>query len=192
MLLDNLDSFTFNLSHYLEGVDVEVITKRSNQFSSSDTSGVDAIVLSPGPSLPEDHPGMLKCIKQEIGKKPILGVCLGMQALWVYEGGGLLNQRIVKHGVQEQMKLVNRGVLLKGVEDGFQVGLYHSWVVNKNDRLDFEVLARNLNEDIMAIENVSRKTFGVQFHPESIMSVDGRLIVKNFVEFVKSELNEKA
>lgn len=182
LLIDNFDSFTFNLCHYLTslGADVEVV--RENDYQCSMLDNVDRIVLSPGPGLPSESVGMMDCIKDAADKIPILGVCLGMQALVEYTGGNLYNQKMVKHGVQEYIDKVVDSNLLKNIPKRFQVGLYHSWAVNLQANSEFEVTARSSSGIIMAIESRKRKFYGVQFHPESIMTPEGKNILKNFLE----------
>jgi len=138
----------------------------------------DAIVLSPGPGLPQDAGQMPEVIKSAIGKIPILGVCLGMQALALNLGGALYNQTTVKHGVQETIEL-NSSALFKEIGTEMEVGLYHSWGVHSEG--DFEVIALSKSGVVMAISNEGLKVFGVQFHPESIMTPNGKVLLTNFV-----------
>lgn len=182
LLIDNFDSFTFNLCHYLTslGADVEVV--RENDYKHSMLNHIDRIVLSPGPGLPSACIGMMNCIKDAADKIPILGVCLGMQALVEFTGGNLFNQKTVKHGVQENIDKILESILLKNIPEKFQVGLYHSWAVNLPSNSDFEVIAMSSSGIIMAIESKKRKFYGVQFHPESIMTPEGKKVIKNFLE----------
>lgn len=182
LLIDNFDSFTFNLSHYLKALGVEVEVIRENEYTSDHQEGADRIVLSPGPGLPKDSAGMLKCLEDSIGRKPILGVCLGMQAIAEFTGGKLYNQNKVKHGVQEYIDQLGDSILFQKVPNRFQVGLYHSWAVELPFLSHFDVTAISSSGVIMAIESVKQKLFGVQFHPESIMTPNGKTILKNFLE----------
>lgn len=190
-LIDNLDSFTYNLVHYLEGLGCDVVVSRSVNVAKLDLSGFDGLVLSPGPGLPKDHPGLMEVIEVWGGRKPILGVCLGMQALITFDGGELVNQVQVKHGVAEPLRLLKEGCLLRGFEDDFTVGLYHSWGVKMPDDAAWQVLAKNLNGLPMAVENVERKMFAVQFHPESILTPNGKLILENFLAQLKASEQKK-
>jgi anthranilate synthase component II len=182
LLLDNYDSFTYNLEHYLVelGADVDVVRNDSNAI---DYSRYDTIVLSPGPGLPSDAGGMMRAISIADGQVPILGVCLGMQGIAEYLGGAIYNQTTVKHGVQEAIDL-SRSILFEELNDSIKVGLYHSWAV-KEEEADFEIVARSSSNVIMAIENQDRKMYGIQFHPESIMTESGKKIIQNFLELSK-------
>ena len=143
---------------------------------------IDKIVLSPGPGLPKDSTGMMKCLELAAGKIPILGVCLGMQALVEHTGGSLYNQQKVKHGIQEHIEKLIDSNLLKNLPKRFLVGLYHSWAVKLQEESEFIVTAKSATDVIMVIESTKRKLYGVQFHPESIMTPEGKKILKNFLE----------
>lgn len=178
LLVDNYDSFTYNLAHLLEAIGCEVCTVYNDAVDLSTLHIYDAIVLSPGPGLPDDAGQMPQVIKQAIGQIPILGVCLGMQALALHLSGSLYNQTKVKHGVQETIQL-ELSPLFKGIGSAMAVGLYHSWAVRPEG--DFEVIARSDSGIVMAISNEELKLYGVQFHPESIMSPKGKELLTNFV-----------
>lgn len=181
LLIDNFDSFTFNLSHYLEGLGAVVNVIRENEYHQKHLLDVDKIILSPGPGLPQDSTGMMQCITDSIDKIPILGVCLGMQALAEYTGGKLYNQKVVKHGLQEYISKKGESKLLQDLPSRFQVGLYHSWAIELQDTSDFKAIAVSASGVLMAMEAEKRKLFGVQFHPESIMTPEGKTILKNFL-----------
>ncbi len=181
LLIDNLDSFTYNLAHYLEGMDVEVNVIRENEYKKGMSQGYDKIILSPGSGLPQARKGMLLCIAENLGEKPVLGVCLGMQALVEFTGGKLYNQELVKHGTEELINRVDDSELLKGVPDQFKVGLYHSWAADVAGINEWKVTSRSKNDVVMSIESTKRKLFGVQFHPESIMTLEGKRILSNFL-----------
>lgn len=182
LIVDNNDSFTYNLAHLVEALDCEVKVVRSNLYHKDLATDCDKIILSPGPGLPADWPEMQECIDQHIGKKPILGVCLGMQALCLRFGGELYNQKIVKHGIQEEIKLQGASVLLKGLPDSFEVGLYHSWACDLTKTKDLKITSLSYSGVVMSFENVSSLVFAVQFHPESIMTELGFKIIQNFLE----------
>lgn len=182
LLIDNFDSFTFNLSHYLNGLGVDVKVIRENEYHIEMLSGIDKVLLSPGPGLPKDSRGMMSCIKDTYGKIPILGVCLGMQALVEYSGGHLFNQKKVKHGVQEFIERKGESVLFNGLSSKVQVGLYHSWAVELQQGSEFKETSVSATGIIMSIESNDKMVFGVQFHPESIMTPEGKTILKNFLE----------
>jgi anthranilate synthase component 2 len=179
LLIDFYDSFTFNLAHYLEALEVELLTKRYDELVAQDFLQLNAIILSPGPGLPKEKQGLSKMLSENVGKIPILGVCLGMQALVEHLGGSLENQQQVKHGVSEQIQTQGNSLLFKDLPAQFEVGLYHSWMVNCSE--DW-ITARSMNGVPMAIELPALKVFGVQFHPESIMTPQGKRILQNFLD----------
>lgn len=178
-MLDNYDSFTYNLFHYLESLGCAVDVVRANDFEKESIGLYDAFVLSPGPGLPNESQGMQNLISNVIGIKPILGVCLGMQAVGLELGGELFNQEMVKHGVQEII-MHNKGKLFDGMDSIIKVGLYHSWAL-KEGLGDYEITAKSSNGIVMALENAKMKVYGVQFHPESILTPDGKKILQNFL-----------
>ena len=179
LLLDNYDSFTFNLAHYIEAFNVEVEIIR-NDVKIKDFSRFSHCILSPGPGLPKEAGGMMSVIQTLDSKIPILGICLGMQAIGEFLNGTLYNQKEVKHGVSEKVFLQG-SELFKGLNVEINVGLYHSWALSEDGR--FKVTAKSSSDVLMAIENVERKMYGVQFHPESIMTDNGKLILGNFLRF---------
>jgi len=182
LLLDNYDSFTFNLEHYLVSLGVRVDVKRNDAIG-LDVLDYDGVILSPGSGLPADAGVMMSLIEGLAGKIPVLGVCLGMQGIAEYLGGKIYNQNNVKHGVQEEIVLED-SLLFSGLKKRIQVGLYHSWAVNSKEG-DFEVVAQSVTNVVMALQNEERKMYGVQFHPESIMTPDGKHIINNFLEIVR-------
>lgn len=179
LLIDNYDSFTYNLKHYLEALNVDVTVVRNDEFLGNYFQ-YDAIVLSPGPGLPEDAGIMMQLLKEVEGKVPVFGICLGMQAIAIHCGGALYNQENVKHGVQENIELQNSD-MYSGLGETMEVGLYHSWAVIKNEG-DFKINAFSESKAVMGLENVAKKMYGVQFHPESILTPNGMTIVKNFLK----------
>lgn len=180
LLLDNFDSFTFNLVHYLEGLGANVDVYRNND-SGVNPSDYDGIVISPGPGLPQDAGCLMRLLGEVEGRKPVLGVCLGMQAIAVHLGGGLYNQKKVKHGVKEIIH-VKDSVLFNGLEKVIEVGLYHSWAVD--DQGNYEIDAVSENGVNMALSNSEKKMYGVQFHPESIMTTQGKKILRNYLRML--------
>ena len=181
LLLDNYDSFTYNLCHFLEAEGVVVDVVLNNQFDCSNLDLYDKIVLSPGPGLPAESGVMNEVIRLSIGKTPILGVCLGMQALAESLGGVLYNQVQVKHGVSELIDLYESS-LFTDLPKSIEVGLYHSWAVK--DGGDFNVTSKSKNNVVMSLENINKKVYGVQFHPESILTSHGKEIIKNFLNIL--------
>lgn len=181
LLVDNYDSFTFNLHHYLIGEGAKVDVVRNDEIDFSTVSNYHGIVLSPGSGLPQEAGKMNELLAQCSGKIPILGVCLGMQAIAEFLGGKLVNQKNVKHGVQTSINVFS-GILFKGIISPTKVGLYHSWCVD--DSGNYLVNATSEDQVIMAIENTENKLFGIQFHPESILTPDGRKILSNFIQML--------
>ena len=182
LLIDFYDSFTFNLAHYLEALEVDLLTKRYDELVAQDFLELNAIVLSPGPGLPKEKQGLSELLSENVEKIPILGVCLGMQALVEHLGGSLENQQQVKHGVSEQIETQVNSLLFKNLPTQFEVGLYHSWMVKCPE--DW-ITAHSMNGVPMAIERPELKVYGVQFHPESIMTPNGKTILRNFIEIVR-------
>ena len=182
IVIDNYDSFTFNLVHYLEELDCTVTVKRNDQFDLGEIAHYDKIVLSPGPGIP-DEAGLLKAVIKKYAKtKPMLGVCLGHQAIAEVFGGTLSNLTTVFHGVASSISVTQEDPLFKGLPASFDVGRYHSWVVNKPLPEGFVLLAEEENGQVMAFKHDTYPIYGVQFHPESIMSEHGHQILKNFLE----------
>lgn len=182
LLIDNYDSFTYNLVHYLKGFDCEVDVVRNDQINFQTIDSYEKIVLSPGPGLPKDSKDMLKVIDQCYDKKPILGVCLGFQALLEFFGGEIYNQKEVKHGVAINCTIDPNSRLFNGLSTSLEVGLYHSWAAKEqNWPKELIITAKSKEEVIMAFEHEKLPIAGVQFHPESILTENGKEIVENFL-----------
>lgn len=185
LLIDNYDSFTYNLSQYLEeegGEDVEVTVWRNDQFDIDDVERFDKIVLSPGPGVP-DEAGLLKAvIRRYAPTKPILGVCLGEQAIGEVFGAEIYNLNTVFHGIQSSVRIVAPDYIFDNLSDSIKVGRYHSWVVGKEDfPAELEVTAVSDEGQIMALKHRVYDVHGIQFHPESILTPKGRTIIRNFI-----------
>ncbi len=185
LLIDNYDSFTYNLSQYLEeegGDDVEVTVWRNDQFDIDDVECFDKIVLSPGPGVP-DEAGLLKAvIRRYAPTKPILGVCLGEQAIGEVFGAEIYNLNTVFHGIQSSVRIIASDYIFDNLSDSIKVGRYHSWVVGKEDfPAELEVTAVSDEGQIMALKHRVYDVHGIQFHPESILTPEGRTIIRNFI-----------
>jgi len=182
LLIDNYDSFTYNIVHYIEGFDVEVDVCFNTEIPFDKIHTFDKIVLSPGPGLPSQAGQMKRFIKEYHSKIPILGICLGFQGLVEFFGGEIYNQNIVKHGIKELCFFNTDSKLFTDTVQEFNVGLYHSWAVKKESFPDeLEIIATSVNNVIMAFEHKILPICGVQFHPESIMTENGLKIISNFL-----------
>jgi len=183
LVIDNYDSFVYNLVHYLESLNCEVIVKRNDQLELDEVEAFDKILLSPGPGIP-DEAGLLKPIIEKYGaSKSIFGVCLGQQAIGEVYGGTLRNLDQVYHGVATKVKsVVNDTILFDGLDTSFEVGRYHSWVVAKDSLPDsLEITSVDENGQIMSIRHKEYDVRGVQFHPESVLTPDGMKMLENWV-----------
>ena len=180
LVIDNYDSFTYNLVHYLEDLDCEVEVFRNDMIDINHVNNFDKILLSPGPGIP-DEAGLLKSIIANYYKtKNFLGVCLGHQAIAETLGCDLLNLDDVFHGISTEIKVVKDDVLFTSIPKTLKVGRYHSWVVKElND--EFELLAHDYDKNIMAFKHKKFKLWGVQFHPESILTEHGKILLKNWI-----------
>ncbi|MEK9530573.1 MAG: aminodeoxychorismate/anthranilate synthase component II, partial [Flavobacteriaceae bacterium] len=181
LVIDNYDSFTFNLVHYLEEMDCTVTVKRNDQFAMDEVAQYDKVVLSPGPGIPEEA-GLLKDVIERYAQTiPMLGVCLGHQAIAEVFGGALSNLATVFHGVSSSMKVIEDDPIFDGLPKTFDVGRYHSWVVNKPLPKGFILLAEEENGQVMAFKHDTYPIYGVQFHPESILTPNGKQILQNWL-----------
>jgi anthranilate synthase component 2 len=181
LLVDFYDSFTFNLAHYLEPLCDCVHVVRDKEVSLDDLNRYDKIILSPGPGLPLETCSMFPILNALSGKKPILGVCLGMQGIAQFLGGDLIQKSVILHGKPVQISVLKNDVLFDHVPTPFQGGLYHSWQVELPKEKQSIITARDEFGVIMAIEAPSQKLYGVQFHPESILTEYGKTILENFM-----------
>jgi anthranilate synthase component II len=183
VVIDNYDSFTYNLVHYLEDLNCQVTVFRNDEFDIDELQQFDKILLSPGPGIP-DEAGLLKeVIKTYASSKSILGVCLGQQAIGEVFGGTLTNLEKVYHGVATNVTITNPDdVLFKDLPSEFEVGRYHSWVVN-NDNFPNELIITSIdgNGQIMSLKHNKFDVRGVQFHPESVLTPNGKKILENWV-----------
>jgi anthranilate synthase/aminodeoxychorismate synthase-like glutamine amidotransferase len=182
LVVDNYDSFTYNLVHYLEDLNCKVLVKRNDQIKIETVADFDKIVLSPGPGIPEEA-GLLKdIIKTYAPSKSILGVCLGMQAIGEVFGAKLFNLNNVYHGIQTEVKIISKSDdLFKNLGNKILVGRYHSWVVKIDKSSCLEVTCIDEKNEVMAIKHKNFDVKGVQFHPESVLTPKGKIILKNWV-----------
>jgi anthranilate synthase component II len=185
LVFDNYDSFTYNLVHLVEKIlHQRVEVHRNDQIPLEKVKEYDKIILSPGPGIPEEAGLLLPLIKEYAATKSILGVCLGHQAIGQAFGGKLVNLSTVYHGVATPLRLdaKNKNGLFENLPDVIEVGRYHSWVVSdENFPSDLEVTARDDNNYIMALVHRKYDVKGVQFHPESVLTPKGEIIMKNWL-----------
>lgn len=183
LVIDNYDSFTYNLVHYLEDLDCEVTVYRNDEFEMEEIARFDKILLSPGPGIP-DEAGLLKQVIQQYGPtKSIFGVCLGQQAIGEVYGGTLSNLDKVYHGVATNVtKAVNDELLFEGLDNEFEVGRYHSWVVDTNLPDCLEATSFDTNGQVMSLRHKTYDVRGVQFHPESVLTPNGKKMLENWVK----------
>ncbi len=188
LIIDNYDSFTYNLVHMVEKITGNLpVVYRNDEISVEAVENYDLIILSPGPGIP-DEAGILKqIIKTYANRKPIFGVCLGLQAITEVFGGKLINLDQVFHGVATSMKVVQSdAILFKDIPEEFMAARYHSWIASKeNFPEELEITSVDEDENIMAIRHKEYPISAVQFHPESILTEVGEKIVSNFIETYK-------
>jgi anthranilate synthase component II len=190
LMLDNYDSFTYNLVQYIEEIIGGSITVcRNDEITISEVDAFDTIILSPGPGLPSEAGILMELIKKYAETKNILGVCLGQQAIGEAFGGTLSNLEKVYHGVATKIKITEPNELLfRGLDTEIEVGRYHSWVVNTSDfPKTLDITALDHNGQIMALRHKKLNVRGVQFHPESIMTQDGKQMLRNFLGACREE-----
>ncbi len=183
VVIDNYDSFTYNLVHYLEDLDAEVTVFRNDEFELEELEAFDKIVLSPGPGIPEEA-GLLKAvIKKYAPTKSIFGVCLGLQAIGEVFGGKLINLDKVYHGVATQVTQIEEDFIFQDLPKITEVGRYHSWVV-ANENLPEELIITSIDENgqIMSMKHKTYNVRGVQYHPESVLTPNGKKILENWLK----------
>jgi len=182
LIVDFQDSFTYNLAHYVESLEVQVCVSTEESVNWEELASYSHIILSPGPGLPKEKINLNKILKSVVGKQPLFGVCLGMQGIAEFCGAELYNLKQVKHGVSENIVLNNKSELFHGLPNQIEVGLYHSWAVSGLLGTGLNSIAQNSEGVIMAIENRELNLFGVQFHPESVLTQNGKRILNNFLK----------
>jgi len=185
LIVDNYDSFSYNLVHYIEQFASDVVIKRNDEIYLNEVELFDKIVFSPGPGLPKDSTIMFSILDKFKLYKPILGVCLGHQAIAEYFGAKLINMAEVHHGRDMDTNYIIDDYIYKGINKNFKSGRYHSWVVSKdNFPVVLEITANDNLGNIMSFRHKKLNIRGVQYHPESIMTEFGKEIIKNWVLMV--------
>ncbi|TXF79124.1 anthranilate synthase component II [Chryseobacterium sp.] len=184
LILDNYDSFTYNLVQMTEQIiGKNVFVAKNDEIALQEVDKFDKIVLSPGPGIPAEAGILLEIIKKFAGKKPIFGVCLGLQAIAEAFGASLINLDKIYHGVATEVEILNKNaVIFRGFPDKFQAGRYHSWAANpENFPEEIEITAIDEEGMIMAVQHRKYDLHAVQFHPESILTPLGKDVLKNFL-----------
>lgn len=185
LLIDNYDSFSYNLYQLIGSINPDVQVVRNDGISIEDIAKMspEAIVLSPGPGRTEDAGICIPVIKEFSGKIPILGVCLGHQSICEAFGGIVSYAKELKHGKQDEMIRIGNSVLLNGLPQHFPAARYHSLAAREEDLpKELIVTAKSEDGEIMAVEHKNYPVYGVQFHPESVMTPDGKKIIENFLK----------
>ena len=182
VIIDNYDSFTYNLSHLVKELGAEVTVLRNDQFHLEDLQEYSKIILSPGPGIPSEAGLLLDVIRTYAGRKPILGVCLGHQAIGEAFGGKLENLSDVFHGVATPCHIIADDPIFSGIPRDITIGRYHSWVVSREEFPDcLEVTAESDEGQIMALRHRELNIRGIQFHPESVLTPEGKKMIQNFL-----------
>lgn len=184
VVIDNYDSFTYNLVHYLEDLNCDVTVYRNDVFDLEEIEPFDKIVLSPGPGIPEEAGLLKEVIKKYASTKPILGICLGQQAIGEVFGAELINLEKVYHGVATKIIITENDTLFNDLPLEIEVGRYHSWVIDKNTiPKELKVTSVDENGEIMSIKHISLDIKAVQFHPESILTPFGKKMLENWLTY---------
>ena len=183
-LIDNYDSFTYNLLYYLEELGCEVTVKRNDKFELDEISNFDAILISPGPGIPREAGKIIEVIKKFYNTKNIFGVCLGQQAIAEAFGGKIRNLKKVYHGVSSKITLTDSDLIFYDIKSDLNVGRYHSWIVDNPIPQELKVTSVDENGEIMSIKHKDFNVRGVQFHPESILTPDGKTILNNWINTI--------
>ena len=187
VVIDNYDSFVFNLVRYLEeNEDCEVSVMRNDAIDYRQLDACEGILLSPGPGVPRNAGDLMKVVDQYHSSKPILGVCLGHQAISVYFDCELIQNERPLHGKSSLISQTKESILYQGVPTEFEVGRYHSWSIHSKISDAIDITASTSDGEIMSIQHKTLPLFGVQFHPESILTPQGRTIINNFVSFIQN------
>lgn len=183
VIIDNYDSFTYNLAHLVKQLGAKVEVFRNDQFTLSQLERFTKIILSPGPGIPEEAGLLMDVIRTYAGRKPMLGVCLGHQAIAEVFGGKLVNLKEVYHGIATEGTQFGNDPIFSGLPKRIVMGRYHSWVVDRAGFPDcLEVTAMSDDGQIMALRHRNYNIHGIQFHPESVLTPEGATIVRNWLQ----------
>lgn len=187
LIIDNYDSFTYNLVHMVEEIiNQEVVVVKNDKIDAINIPDFDAIILSPGPGIPSEAGDLLRVIKEYSPQIPTLGICLGHQALAEIYNAKLMQLEHVHHGIGSNLKLESTDRIYQNLVEPIQVGRYHSWAINHEDLPDdLIVTARDENGIIMSIKHKKLPITSVQFHPESILTPQGKQMITNWINSIK-------
>lgn len=187
VVIDNYDSFTYNLVHYIEEINgVRPVVLRNDEFELDTLEDFDIIILSPGPGLPEEANLLLPVLDRYTDSKIILGVCLGHQAIAIHYGGNLKILNKVYHGVSSEINILNQDEIHKGYKK-LNVGRYHSWVADKNQfPNELEITSIDEEGNIMSLKHKELPIYGVQYHPESVLTPEGKNLLNNFFSYIRN------
>jgi anthranilate synthase component 2 len=185
VLIDNYDSFTYNVYQFIGEIHEDIRVFRNDEITLQELELMkpNGIILSPGPGIPENSGICIDIIKNLGSRIPILGICLGHQAIACAYGGNVVRAANIKHGKTSNIKIKDNKLFIN-LKDNLKVMRYHSLIIDKNDLPeDLEITAESLDDnEIMAVKHKKYEVYGIQFHPESIFTEQGRIIIKNFVE----------
>ena len=182
LVVDNYDSFVYNIVHLLYEIGVEEIDViKNDQLDFSIINDYNKIVLSPGPGIPENAGMMPQLLKEFASTKSILGICLGHQAIAEHFGTQLINLKEPIHGIASEIEIVKDDYLFENLPSNFKIGHYHSWVVSNEISDDLEMIAKDKFGNIMALKHKHYDLRGLQFHPESILTENGKTILTNWI-----------
>ena len=188
LLIDNYDSFSYNVCQLIGSVEPDIKVVRNDEYTVEEIEAMkpEALILSPGPGKPSDAGICIKAIKYFAGKLPIFGICLGHQAICEAFGGRVSYAKELMHGKKKTIYTVGESKLFEGLGDSFQAARYHSLAAVR-DKLPeiLRVTAEAEDGEIMAVEHTEYPIYGVQFHPESVMTLDGKKMVENFINVVR-------
>lgn len=183
VIIDNYDSFTYNLAHLVKQLGAKVEVFRNDQFTLNQLERFTKIILSPGPGIPEEAGLLMDVIRTYAGRKPMLGVCLGHQAIAEVFGGKLVNLKEVYHGIATEGTQFGNDPIFSGLPKRIVMGRYHSWVVDRAGFPDcLEVTAMSDDGQIMALRHRNYNIHGIQFHPESVLTPEGATIMRNWLQ----------
>ena len=190
LLIDNYDSFTYNLYQYMGIFEKDIKVVRNDKITIEEIEQINPnrIVLSPGPKSPKEAGICMDVVKHFYTKKPILGICLGHQSIGAAFGAKIIHAKELMHGKKKLMYKTGESRLFKNLPDTFAAARYHSLAALKDTLpAELKVTAESEDGEIMAVEHTKYPVFGVQFHPESVMTPDGRVMIENFMEVVRND-----